>query len=442
MNAPAETSAQRLAPIPSPPRARAGAGAIALLIRRSLRQHALSTAITVAAVALACGLVMSVFSIREQAWQAFTGGGAGFDAVLGARGSRLQLVLNTIYHLESSPGNLPWSLYEEMHDHPGVELAIPYALGDNYYGVRIVGTTDDLFSRFQFRPGRTLEVQEGGRVFDMELREAVVGSEAARRTGLVYGSVFEPHHGTEFNEHDKHDEEYVVVGILKPTNTPLDRVIFIPIEGILRMSGHVLRHEDEIHIAEAGEEIPDEFVQISAVMLKLKGPQVGLDFDEQFNKRGTEATFAWPVGTIMAELLDRFGWIVRVLTFVAYLVVAVSAGAILAALYNTINERRRDFAILRAIGARRATVFAAVTIESAVIAALGALGGFVVYGVILAVAAQVIRQQTGVVLEVGAFHPVLVLAPVGMTALGAAAGLMPAARAYSTDVAAHLAPQT
>ncbi len=430
---------------PAPPRARAGLGAIALIVRRSLRQHALSTTITIFAVALACGLTMSVFAIRDQAWQAFQGGAGGFDAVLGARGSKLQLVLNSVYHLEASPGNIPWSLYEEMHDHPGVALAVPYAVGDNYYGVRIVGTSEDLFTEFEPRPdaeARGLRIQAGGRLFDPELREAVVGSEAARRTGLVFGAVFEPHHGTEFNEHEKHDEEYVVVGILEPTNTPIDRVIFIPIEGILRMSGHILRHEDDIHIAEPGEEIPDEFMQISAVMLKLKSPQVGLDFDEQFNKQDSGATFAWPIGTIMADLFDKFGWLIRVLTLVAYLVVIISACAILAALYNTINERRREFAILRAIGARRMTVFSAVTVESSVIAGAGALAGFVVYGLVLAAAAAIIRRQTGVVLDAWTLHPVHAWAPAGMILLGAVAGLLPAAKAYATDVAENLAPQT
>src|SRR6187549_2035944 len=111
------------------------------LVRHSLRQHALSTTITVISVGLATGLTMAVFAINRQTYEAFTGGQAGFDAVLGARGSQLQLVLNTVFHLETSPGNIPWSMYQEMARNPKVELAIPYAVGDNYKGYRIVGTT-------------------------------------------------------------------------------------------------------------------------------------------------------------------------------------------------------------------------------------------------------------------------------------------------------------
>ena len=120
-------------------------GALRLLVTRSLRQHALSTAITAGSVALAAGLVMAVFTIKSQTYTAFTGGANGFDAVLGARGSQLQLVLNTVFHLETSPGNIPWSMYVAMTQDDGVELAVPYALGDNYEGFRIVGTTRELF---------------------------------------------------------------------------------------------------------------------------------------------------------------------------------------------------------------------------------------------------------------------------------------------------------
>src|SRR5213592_17522 len=127
---------------------------ILLIVRRSLRQHALSTLVTIASVALACGLVMSVFCVREQAHQAFTGGEVGFDAVLGARGSQLQLVLNSVFHLEASPGNISWAMFKEISSKPQVSLAIPYAVGDNYRGYRIVGTTPDLFTKFEYQEGK------------------------------------------------------------------------------------------------------------------------------------------------------------------------------------------------------------------------------------------------------------------------------------------------
>lgn len=413
-----------------------------LLVRRSLRQHALSTLITVLATALASGLVMSVFIIKDQAYAAFTGGAIGYDAVLGARGSQLQLVLNTVFHLETSPGNLPWEMYETVANDARVELAMPYAVGDNYRGFRIVGTTDEIFSKFEYQRGRKFQTQTGGRFFDAKRREAVIGSFAAQRTGLAVGSRFSAYHGLAFDENKKHEEQYLVVGILQPTNTPADRVIWIPLEGIFRMGGHVLRGSGVPYEAKPGEAIPEEHKEISAVMLKFKTPQAGFALEQAINKQGKVATLAWPIGRVMAEWFDKLGWIVRVLELVAYLVTLVAAGSILASIYNTINERRREFAILRALGAHRQTIFSALILEAATIAALGSLCGYLIYAAIQTVAAAIIRAQTGVVLEVFAFNPVFVLVPLGMILLGALAGWLPASKAYRTEVATNLAPQS
>ena len=143
------------------------------IVQRSLRQHALSTLITTLSIALGTGLVMAVIAIRAQSVSAFTGGPIGFDAVLGARGSPLQLVLNTVFHLETSPGNIPWTMYQAVKNDPRIELAIPYALGDNYYGFRIIGTTTTLFTEFEYRKGVRFRTQGDGRFFDPNRQEAV-----------------------------------------------------------------------------------------------------------------------------------------------------------------------------------------------------------------------------------------------------------------------------
>lgn len=412
------------------------------LVRRSLRQHALSTLVTVLAAGLASGLMMAVFAIQKQTVEAFTGGPIGFDAVLGARGSPLQLVLNAVFHLETSPGNIPWSLYEEMRRRPYVKLAIPYALGDNYRGFRVVGTTEELFTRFEYQPGRTYRILPGGRLFDPSRYEAVVGSYVAQQTGLHIGATFHPYHGLDYHPDEQHEDEYLVVGVMAPTNTPADRVIWVPIEGVFRIAGHALRGAGVEYHPHPEHHIPDEHKEVSAVMLKLTDPQAGSRLHREINQEGRVATLAWPVGSVMADLFGKIGWVSRVLELVAYLVVAVAAGAIMASIYNTINERRREFAILRALGARRSAVLAAIVTESATIAALGSALGFAVYAVILAAATIVIRVQTGVVLDWTAYHWILPATPLGMILLGALVGLVPALKAYSTDVATNLAPTT
>ena len=202
----------------------------------------------------------------------------------------------------------------------------------------------------------------------------------------------------------RHDEQYTVVGVLEPTNSPSDRVIWIPIEGIYRLEGHVLRGSGEEYVAQPGQEIPDVHKEVSAVMLKFRNPQIGFMMDATINKQGKVATLAWPIGAVMAGLFDKIGWMNQILALVSYLVVLVAAGSILASIYNSINERRREFAILRSLGARRKTVFTVIVLEAASIAALGVIIGFIVYGAIFTSASAIVRAQTGIVLDLLQFH--------------------------------------
>ncbi|MHC4922920.1 MAG: ABC transporter permease [Planctomycetota bacterium] len=415
-------------------------GGLLLLVRRSLRQHAVSTLVTSASVALGIGLVMAVFALSTQTRAAFAGGSVGFDAVLGARGSPLQLVLNTVFHLETSPGNLPWSMVKSLQSDDRIAAAVPYAVGDSYRGFRVVGTTNELFTDFELVEGKQFRPRAGGRLFDPTRREAVLGDVAARRTGLRVGDTFQPRHGVDDPQGVVHDEQYLVVGVLEPTNSPSDRVIWIPLEGIFRMGGHVLSGSGETYEPKPGEPIPDEHREVSAVLIKFAHPAMGPMLAQQVNKQGKVATLAWPIAPVIHSLFDRLGWVNRVLQLVAYLIVVVAAGSILASLYNTMNERRREFAILRALGARRGTVFSAIVMEATAVAGLGCVGGFAVYFAILSAAAVIVREQTGVVIDVAAFDPAMIGTPVGMLVLGALSGLLPAWKAYATDVAENLVP--
>jgi putative ABC transport system permease protein len=397
-----------------------------LIVLKSMRQHALSTVVTALSIALAGGLLMSVWVVKEQSQAIFTGVNGGFDALLGARGSKLQLVLNAIFHLEASPGNLSWADYQDIKNNPVVELAIPIAVGDNYLGYRLVGTLPELFADVEYSPGQHYTLTPGGEFFDPNRREAVVGSFVAQKLGLKRGDKFHPYHGLIFNEKDQHSETYVVVGVLKPSNTPADRVVWIPLEGIQKMSGHD----------------PKAATDVSAVLVKLRAGSAAAGFrlDMMYNKQGNRLTFAWPIGQVMADLFSKIGWFDRVLELVAYLVALVATASILASIYNSMNERRREIAILRALGARRRTVFGAILLEAAAISALGMLIAFAFYFAMMTGAAQVIRAQTGVVLDPAKFNLVMLWAPAALITLGALAGIVPAFKAYRTDVAEHLAP--
>ena len=394
-----------------------------LIIYRSLRQHALSTFVTAAGIALACGLLMCVWMVKTQSQAAFTQTGTGFDAVLGARGSKLQLVLNAIFHLEASPGNLAAADYEAIRRHPMVKTAIPIAVGDNLRGFRLVGAGPELFN-VEYAPGKKFTLRSGGKLFAADAKEAVAGSFAAQRLRLKVGDKFRPFHGLAFDPKAEHADDFTVTGILEPTNTPVDRVIWIPLRGLQSMSGHDAKYATDV----------------SAVLLQFRAPTAGFMLDTMINKQGTKMTLAYPVGAIIAELFGKIAWFDQVLALVAYLVALVAAGSVLASIYNSMSARRRDLAILRALGARRRTIFGAVLAEAAAIGALGAAAGFAVYFGLFAGVANVIRTQTGVVLDISAKHPVLWICPLAMIGLCALGGVVPALKAYRTPVAETLAP--
>ncbi len=396
---------------------------ILLIVYRSLRQHALSTVVTACSLALAAGLLMTVWVVKTQSQRTFTQTTAGFDAVLGVRSAKLQLVLNAIFHLEASPGNLAWADYEQVKQHPAVKTAIPIAVGDNYHGWRIVGTVPELFSEVEYNDGKKYALA-GGRFFEAGKNEAVVGSFVAQQLGWKEGTTFHPFHGLAFDESHEHEENYIVVGVLAPTNSPADRVIWTPLEGVQTMSGHN----------------PAAATEISAVLIQLRSPTAGFMLDLMYNKQGNRLTFAYPVGAIVGELFAKIGWFDRVLALVAYLVALVAAGSVLASIYASMSARRRDIAILRALGAHRRTVFGAVVTEATAIGVLGAVVGFLVYFVLMVIVSNIIRVQTGVVLEICAWHAVLWVCPLAMIVLAALSGVVPAIKAYRIAVAEALAP--
>ncbi|HNV71371.1 MAG TPA: ABC transporter permease, partial [Candidatus Ozemobacteraceae bacterium] len=208
---------------------------LGLLIRRSLAQHWMSTLAAVLSLALGIGLMTAVLSLRQETHRQFTRVGLGVDAVLGPKGSPLQIVLNAIYNLEEMPGKIAWPLVEELRKHDVVERVIPFCTGHSFGGFRVNAIERDFFSGFEIQPGKTLSFDATaggqGRAFAAgNVNEAVIGWEAARRLGVKLGDSFNPVCGVNQNDPEHHQDQLVFVGVLARTGTPYDRVIYIPLE--------------------------------------------------------------------------------------------------------------------------------------------------------------------------------------------------------------------
>jgi len=411
-----------------------------LIVRKSILNHIFSSVIAIMSFAFAAGLLMSVFSIRNQAYEAFIDSTFGYDAVVGASGSELLLALNTTYYIGSPTGDIPWSIYTKFKNDPDVQLAVPYVMGDSYKGFRIVGTTSDIYKKIGYKKDKEYKLKGKGRLFEPESREAIIGNYVTTETGLKIGSKFHPYHGLNGNADSEHEQEFKVVGIMDPTNTPADRVIWVPIDQYYRLGGHVLRGSGAEYRPGPTGKIPERYREVSAIMLKFKNPEAGINIKKKIKDEGINATLVWPVSKVVPELFGKLGWFRDILTIVIYIIVFISFCSVSAAIYNTIDSRRRELAVFRALGAGKSLLLKSVLLESLVITCVGTLIGFVIYGFIFAAASYAIRSQTGVVINILEFNSVLLVVPIVMIVLSIVAGIIPALKAYSTEVEKNLNP--
>ncbi len=422
---------------------------------RSIRQRGLASALTALSMALGVALVVAVLVIHSVVADSFQrNAGLGYDIIVGAKGGKLQLVLNTVYHLSTPVENIPYSLLKEFTDgqyKPYVAKAIPYCLGDNYEGYRVVATVPDLFDdasatgiRYRFAHGRNFHKDD--------FFEGVVGSLAARKLGLKVGDTFRPAHGVIDDKQGHTHDAFTVVGILDPTGTPNDRALFINMEGFFLLENHAkpevsgtkgdtpaAPHDDHDHDGhDHAKPLPESRRELTAILVRSATPAASVLLPNRLNE-GNQAQAVLPVREIRGlfdVIVEPIEWLLLGLTV---LIVIVSGIGILVSIYNSMSERRREIAIMRALGARRSTVMAIVLIESILLSLGGGAAGWALGRGLIAGLSPLIAAQTGV--AIGLAPPMLaelLLIP-GLVMLATLVGYLPAMTAYRTDVARALA---
>ena len=430
------------------------------LVRRNLRGQRVGASLTALNVALGALLVSVVLLLRSATAGAFLHPSRGFSLIVGPKGSRLELVLNTIFQLGQSPGLLSYGVFEELERHPSVQLAVPYAVGDTFRGFRVFGTTEAFFDpRFPYpsadspqsklASGRPLRCDRAalraalsalvsapgaaGAMGAVEgapepAAEAVVGAGVAAALDVRVGDRIEPTHGVEAGGIAHRDRHlWQVVGVLARTGTPLDQAVLINLDSFFRIADHSGGIVPETN--EAG---------LSAVLLFPKPGVHKALLLSQLNKRS-----ALQVADVDAEvraLLGIVGNVDRVFFYIAVLVVVVGVVSVAVALYNTLASRRRELAILRILGARRRTVFGMLVGEAALISALGGLAGFLGGHLTVAAVSGLVEQSAGFRPSALVLLPEEVLAYLLVIGAGALAGVLPGFEAYRSDVASNLVP--
>jgi putative ABC transport system permease protein len=438
---------------------------------RSVRQRTLASGLTAFSMGMGVALVVTVLVIHSVISQSFRRGAQGYDLIVGAKGSQLQLVLNTVFHLSQPLDNIPYSYYQEFLEGrfaPAVETAIPICTGHDYKGYPAVATIPEYFEKltyledkkYSFTEGRNFE--EGDEEHKDKYYEAVIGDVAARRTGLKLGDAFQPVAQALESSEKGHHHDFKVVGILDHTGTPNDRAIFMNIEGFWREPAHAkgpssgvaflsgkngantqettVSHEGDEH-AEAAEHPINKEVSAILVCTDKNKPLLAFDLPTVVNKEPYAQAVA--PSRVISDLFDRIiGNIQLLLLVLAVLVVVVAGIGIMVSMYNSMSDRRHDIAIMRALGASRYTVMTIILMESILLSlGGGALGLLIGHGLIGALG-PTITDQTGVIVKALDFQTIeLILIP-GLVVLATLVGYLPAMYAYKTDVVKSLTAGT
>ena len=422
---------------------------VASLAWKGVRQRALSSTLTAVSVALGVALVAMVFQLRGVSRRAFDDAARGYDVVLGGvHTSPLTTVLSTVFLADSPTDRIPVEAYDAVKMDGRVRYAVPYAVGDVYKGYRVVGTTPDFFDAIETAQGEPLRARVSGRVFGKGAEfEAVAGAFAASRTGLALGSVFRVTHGLEKSpEAHEHKEEWTVVGVLAPTGTPIDRAIFITLGSFFHIAEHAkhdapggdgMEEPPAMHDGDGDDDHDEAVWAVSSIVVRLKSPALRLQFMEDMKKR-PDLQPALPAREItkLFEIVEDVDSFFRV---VAWLVLVVSGIAILVGLYNTIQGRRREIAILRALGARPGHVFAVVTLEAVLLCLAGGALGLLLGHAGVAAAGPMLLEKVGIRVspELGVLD---VWIAAGLVVMGLVTGFLPALRALRVPVAQNLQP--
>ena len=415
---------------------------IFVLAARSAWNRRLTLFLTLTAIALSVALLLGVDRIRRDARESFAQAVSGTDLVIGARTSPVQLMLYAVFRIGGATHNMKFESYEAIAAHPMVKWAIPLSLGDSHRGFSVVGTNAAYFEHFRYGGGEPLAFAAGKPFGD--IFEAVVGADVAERLGYRAGEKITLSHGSGELGAEHGDKPFSVVGVLARTGTPVDRSVHVPLEAI-----------EAIHLdwqggaPLPGVSIPAEHVrkfdlkpkQITATLVGLKTRAAVFRMQRFVNEYKDEALVGVLPGVALDELWQIVGIAERVLLAVSAMVVAVGLAGLVAVVLAGLNERRRELAILRSVGARPRDVFVLLMLEALGITVAGAIAGVALLGVLTLVAAPLAAARYGLIIE-PAFIEGGEWVLLGMVvAVGVLASLVPGYRAYRLSLADGLTPR-
>ena len=401
----------------------------------SLVARALTVTMTVLAIALSVALFLGVEKVRTGAKASFADTISGTDLIVGARSGSVQLLLYSVFRIGNATNNITWESYQDIAARPEVDWIVPISLGDSHRQFRVMGTTAAFFERYKYRQGRALAVADG--VVISDLFDAVIGSDVAATLGYSVDDRIVVAHGlASFTEHK--DQPFRVSGILEKTGTPVDRTVIVSLEAI-----------EAIHVDwQSGAQIPGQSTPVdvirqmdlqpeavTAALVGMQSPLQTFALQRAINEYPEEPLLAVLPGVALQELWAIVGVAETALLGVSAMVVVTALIGMMATIFSSLNERRREMAIFRAMGARPMTILGLLVLEAMLTAAVGAALGLGLLYLALVIVQPFIDSAFGLWLPIEAPSLREAWVLLGVVAAGAIVSLLPALRAYRLSLA-------
>ena len=401
----------------------------------SLAARALTVAMTILAIALSVALFLGVEKVRTGAKASFADTISGTDLIVGARSGSVQLLLYSVFRIGNATNNVTWESYQDIEARPEVDWIVPISLGDSHRQFRVMGTSTAFFEHYKYRQGRSLALSEGALMDD--LFDTVIGADVAATLGYQVGDPIIVAHGiASFTEHK--DQPFRISGILEKTGTPVDRTVIVSMEAI-----------EAIHVdwksgaRRPGQSTPVDVIRgmdltpssITAALVGVKSPLQTFALQRAINEYNEEPLLAILPGVALQELWGIVGIAETALLAVSAMVVVTALIGMMATIFSSLNERRREMAIFRAMGARPVTILSMLILEAMLMAAVGAILGVGLLYIGLEIAQPILDNAFGLWLPIEAPSMRELWVIVGVICAGAIVSLVPAIRAYRMSLA-------
>ena len=414
------------------------------LALQSLLNRWVTALLTIFSIALSVMLLLGVEKVRTGARQSFADTISGTDLIVGARSGSIQLLLYSVFRIGNATNNITWASYQEIAKQPEVAWAVPLSLGDSHRGFRVLGTTPAFFEHYRYRRTNGLEFTQGKPFAD--LFDAVLGADVAQTLGYKLGDPIVVAHGlgsVTFVDHA--DKPFRVAGILRRTGTPIDRTVHVSLEAI-----------EAIHVDwQSGARQPGQTVgadevrkmdlapkAITAAMIGLKSRLATFKLQRAINEYPREPLSAILPGVALQELWDLVSVAETALTAVSVMVVATALLGMVVMILTTLNERRREMAILRSVGARPSTILGLLTAEAGLLTVAGVALGVALLYIALVILRPIVDRLYGLNIGIDALRWGEVQMLAAIVVAGLLAGLLPALRAYRMSVADGMTVRT